>query len=107
VRASGLTQSDGLERFLELLSTTDVLVHGYRADALERLDWAVTFATPFVRDSSTSAWTRTGGRAVEEPSRFDSLVQMSSGIADAGGSPRASTRQCPFPCRRSITPPGT
>jgi hypothetical protein len=80
-----LRSPDGLERFLELLSTTDVLVHGYRADALERLGLGSDIrhaVRPGLVDVSLDAYGWAG--PWRNRRGFDSLVQMSSGIADAG-----------------------
>jgi crotonobetainyl-CoA:carnitine CoA-transferase CaiB-like acyl-CoA transferase len=75
----------GRDLLLDLLRQSDVLVHGYRADALERLGLGVETrraVSPGLIDVSLDAYGWTGpwrGRR-----GFDSLVQMSSGIADAG-----------------------
>lgn len=82
--------------FLELLADADVLVHGYRPGALEGLglDPATRYnARPDLIDVSLDAYGWTGpwrGRR-----GFDSLVQMSTGIADAGM--RAWARHTPTP----------
>ncbi|GAA3862346.1 CoA transferase [Leifsonia kafniensis] len=73
------------QRLLTLLADCDVLVHGYRPGALDSLglDAATRLATrPGLIEVGldaygwTSEWTARRG--------FDSLVQMSAGIADAG-----------------------
>jgi crotonobetainyl-CoA:carnitine CoA-transferase CaiB-like acyl-CoA transferase len=80
-----LRPGSGRQRLLELLADSDVLVHGYRPGALDGLglDAATRLATrPGLIEVSldaygwTSEWTSRRG--------FDSLVQMSAGIADAG-----------------------
>lgn len=73
---------DGLRRLEALVAGCDVIVHGYRADALERLGLgdAVRRATrPGLVDVSIDAYGHTGPWATRRG--FDSLVQMSSGIA--------------------------
>jgi hypothetical protein len=73
------------ERFLPLLAGADVFVHGYRADALDRLglDAETCRRTrPGLVDVSLDAYGWTGPWAKRRG--FDSLVQMSSGIAHAG-----------------------
>jgi CoA-transferase family III len=80
-----LSGGEGRERFLALLSQADVIIHGYRPDALERLGLGAAMrrsARPGLIDVSLDAYGWTGpwtGRR-----GFDSLVQMSSGIADEG-----------------------
>ena len=62
-----------------------MIVHGYRSDALERLgfgDEVRAAARPGLVDVSLDAYGYTGPWAARRG--FDSLVQMSSGIADAG-----------------------
>jgi crotonobetainyl-CoA:carnitine CoA-transferase CaiB-like acyl-CoA transferase len=80
-----LRDHDGRQRLLELLADCDVLVHGYRPGALESvgLDAATRLAArPGLIEVTldaygwSSAWADRRG--------FDSLVQMTAGIADAG-----------------------
>ena len=84
--------------FEQLLAQADVLVHGYRADALERLgygDAARQALRPGLIDVSLDAYGWTGpwrGRR-----GFDSLVQMSSGIAEAGMRLWQRERPTPLP----------
>jgi CoA-transferase family III len=83
-------------RFEELLSEADVLVLGYRSDALGRLGLDAARRQqirPGLVDVALDAYGWTGpwrGRR-----GFDSLVQMSSGIADAGM--RLMNREKPTP----------
>lgn len=73
------------ERFTELLSQADVVVSGYRSDALERLGFGVDVRDqirPGLVDVSLDAYGWTGPWATRRG--FDSLVQMSTGICDAG-----------------------
>lgn len=71
--------------FEELLAGADVLVHGYRPDALENLGYSESrrrSIAPELIEVCLDAYGWTGpwrGRR-----GFDSLVQMSCGIADAG-----------------------
>jgi crotonobetainyl-CoA:carnitine CoA-transferase CaiB-like acyl-CoA transferase len=86
------------ERFTDLLEAADVLVHGYRADALDRLgfgDAARDAIRPGLVDVALDAYGWTGpwrGRR-----GFDSLVQMSCGIADAGMRHFGRDRPTPLP----------
>jgi len=88
----------GLAQLRRLLGEADVVVHGYRSDALERLglgEAARRAARPGLVDVSLDAYGFTGPWA--ERRGFDSLVQMSSGIADAGMRAAASDRPVPLP----------
>ena len=82
--------------FEHLLSQADVLVHGYRSDALAQLGLDAQRRrqlNPALVDVSLDAYGWSGpwqGRR-----GFDSLVQMSSGIADAGM--RRLGRDVPMP----------
>ncbi|MEE4361027.1 MAG: CoA transferase [Pseudomonadales bacterium] len=82
--------------FEALLSEADLLVHGYRPDALDRLGYgAATRArlAPALLEVTLDAYGWTGPWATRRG--FDSLVQMSSGIADAGR--RWAGADCPTP----------
>jgi CoA transferase family III len=86
------------ERLLELLAGADVLVSGYRADALERLglgDEVRSGIRPGLIDVSLDAYGHTGPWAHRRG--FDSLVQMSSGIAAAGLRMGTADRPTPLP----------
>jgi len=68
-----------------LLSDADVLVHGYRADALERMglgDLERQKLNPGLIDIALNAYGWTG--PWNKRRGFDSLVQMSSGISEFG-----------------------
>lgn len=91
-----LKSADGLARLHDLLRQADVVVHGYRSDALDRLglDAARRRALrPDLIDVSLDAYGWTGPWRARRG--FDSLVQMSSGVAHAGMT--ASGRDSPVP----------
>lgn len=80
-----LRASEGNDQFRALLGGADVLVHGYRPGALDRLGFdAVTRQRlrPGLIDVCLDAYGWTGPWAGRRG--FDSLVQMSAGIAEAG-----------------------
>jgi hypothetical protein len=86
------------DRLLELLAGADVLVSGYRADALERLgmgEGVRRSIRPGLIDVSLDAYGHTGPWASRRG--FDSLVQMSSGIAAAGLYAGTADRPTPLP----------
>jgi hypothetical protein len=88
----------GNQHLLDLLSSADVLVHGYRSDALEGLGLgeAVRDARrPGLIDVSLDAYGWTGPWRTRRG--FDSLIQMSSGIADAGRTATGSDGPVPLP----------
>ena len=91
-----LSGAGGRERWLALLSQADVVIHGYRPDALERLGLGVETrrrARPGLIDVSLDAYGWTGPWAGRRG--FDSLVQMSSGIAEEGM--RRASAEIPTP----------
>jgi crotonobetainyl-CoA:carnitine CoA-transferase CaiB-like acyl-CoA transferase len=80
-----LTIDADRERFTELLAGADVLVHGYRTDALENLGFGQGVCDdirPGLIDVALNAYGWTGPWIRRRG--FDSLVQMSCGIADEG-----------------------
>jgi hypothetical protein len=82
--------------FEALVSTADVLVHGYRAGALEHLGFGAEWrrlVNPSLIDVSLDAYGFTGPWAARRG--FDSLVQMSTGIAERGR--RAMNTEQPYP----------
>lgn len=84
--------------FERLLSETDILVHGYRADALERMgygDEQRRAINPGLIDVSLNAYGWTG--PWRQRRGFDSLVQMSTGIAREGMRWQQSSRPVPLP----------
>ena len=93
-----LRGADGRATFLGLLRRADVLVHGYRSDALDNLglDARVRRKTrPGLVDVSLDAYGWTGPWRYRRG--FDSLVQMSVGIADAGMRTLGRDRPTPLP----------
>jgi hypothetical protein len=99
-RCAGLNLKDRSDRevFEKLLASADVLLHGYRADALAGLgydDEALRALNPALIDVSLNAY----GWAGEWQNRrgFDSLVQMSCGIADYGMKQFGGERPRPLP----------
>lgn len=87
-----------LAHIVRLLSEADVVVHGYRSDALERLglgEEVRRWTRPGIVDVSLDAYGFTGPWAGRRG--FDSLVQMSAGIADAGMRAGAADRPVPLP----------
>jgi hypothetical protein len=93
-----LQTNAGAARLRELLAGADVLVHGYRADALDRLgldDAARQAIRPGLIDVTLNAYGWTG--PWRNRRGFDSLVQMSAGIADAGMRAAKSAQPKPLP----------
>jgi crotonobetainyl-CoA:carnitine CoA-transferase CaiB-like acyl-CoA transferase len=86
------------EHFKGLLAQADVLVHGYRPDALDRLgfDRAVRDdLAPNRIEVTLSAYGWSGPWAQRRG--FDSLVQMSAGISDAGAQWAGVDKPTPLP----------
>jgi hypothetical protein len=88
----------GRATFGELLAQADVLVHGYRAGALDGLGFDAgqrRRLNPGLVDVSLNAYGWSG--PWQHRRGFDSLVQMSSGIAEAGMQQLGRTRPTPLP----------
>jgi crotonobetainyl-CoA:carnitine CoA-transferase CaiB-like acyl-CoA transferase len=86
------------QRLIDLLSQADVIVHGYRADALDTLGFdSETRARlrPGLVDVSLNAWGWSG--PWRNRRGFDSLVQMACGIAAAGQQWRLADKPVPLP----------
>ncbi len=86
------------ERWITLLSEADILVHGYRSDALSALGLDAEQRQkirPGLVDISLDAYGFTG--PWKHRRGFDSLVQMSMGIAHAGQQLAASPKPKPLP----------
>ena len=80
-----LTQSEDRQTFERLLAEADILVHGYRPGALSGLGYdpaQVRAIAPHIIDVSLCAYGLQGPWA--DRRGFDSLVQMSCGIAHEG-----------------------
>jgi CoA-transferase family III len=93
-----LQNADERAIFVELLRRADVLVHGYRADALEKLGLdagARRAIRPGLVDVSLNAYGWSG--PWRNRRGFDSLVQMSAGIAEAGMRMLGKDRPSPLP----------
>jgi len=81
-----LGSDQGRRQLIELLEQADIMVHGYRGDALDRLGLGETVrkeVNPDLVDVSLNAYGSTGPWRFRRG--FDSLVQMSCGIAHTGG----------------------
>lgn len=88
----------GLKALGDLLKQADVLVHGYRPGAIEALglgDEQRDAVRPGLVDVSLDAYGWTG--PWKDRRGFDSLVQMSTGIADHGRAWSGDERPHPLP----------
>ncbi len=93
-----LRQAAGRDTFERLLAQADVLVHGYRPGALDALGLGRArrrALNPALVDVSLDAYGWNGPWAGRRG--FDSLVQMSGGIADAGMRRLGRDRPTPLP----------
>ncbi|MDF2795405.1 MAG: acyl-CoA transferase [Pseudomonas orientalis] len=93
-----LKSAEGRQVFETLLAEADILFHGYRADALEQLGYAgdaLQRIAPGLIDVSLNAYGWSG--PWRNRRGFDSLVQMSSGIAEAGMVWKRADRPSPLP----------
>ena len=93
-----LLQADQRAQWIKLLGEADVLVHGYRSDALASMGLdahARQRIRPGLIDVSLDAYGFTGPWANRRG--FDSLVQMSIGIAQAGQQLAQRARPLPLP----------
>lgn len=99
-RCARLNLHDKADRsvFESLLKEADILLHGYRADALERLGYGVAERqklAPGLIDVCLNAYGWSG--PWQNRRGFDSLVQMSSGIAEAGMQWKHANTPTPLP----------
>jgi hypothetical protein len=99
-RCTRLNLHDKTDRavFEALLKDADILLHGYRADALERLGYGQPERqniAPGLIDVCLNAYGWSG--PWQNRRGFDSLVQMSSGIADAGQHWKKADKPTPLP----------
>lgn len=93
-----LRQPSDRERWVGLLSEADILIHGYRSDALSSLGLDAEqrqTIRPGLVDISLDAYGFTG--PWKQRRGFDSLVQMSMGIAHAGQQLAGSAKPKPLP----------
>jgi crotonobetainyl-CoA:carnitine CoA-transferase CaiB-like acyl-CoA transferase len=93
-----LRSADGRAIFERLLAGADILVHGYRADALDALglgEAARRAIRPGLIDVALDAYGWSG--PWRHRRGFDSLVQMSAGIAAAGMAWQGADRPVPLP----------
>ncbi|MGZ0718720.1 CoA transferase [Pseudomonas palleroniana] len=93
-----LKSPEGRQIFESLLKDADILFHGYRADALEHLGYnaeELQRLAPGLIDASLNAYGWSG--PWRNRRGFDSLVQMSSGIAEAGMAWQQADRPVPLP----------
>ena len=93
-----LKTTEGLRQLKALLAGADILVHGYRPSALAGLglgDDVLAGEYPGLVNVALDAYGWTGPWAGRRG--FDSLVQMSSGIAQAGMEHYGSARPHPLP----------
>jgi crotonobetainyl-CoA:carnitine CoA-transferase CaiB-like acyl-CoA transferase len=93
-----LKDSIDFEKLTDLIQKADVLLHGYRANALENLGLTKSFLNklnPNLINVSLNAY---GWNNPWENRRgFDSLVQMSSGIAHYGMLKSGANKPTPLP----------
>jgi crotonobetainyl-CoA:carnitine CoA-transferase CaiB-like acyl-CoA transferase len=93
-----LREQGDCEIFLNLLRSADILVHGYRSDALDKLGLDARTRReirPGLVDVALDAYGWSG--PWRHRRGFDSLVQMSAGIADAGMKTLGKDRPTPLP----------
>ena len=93
-----LTRPDDRRTFEALLADADVLIHGYRHGALAGLgydDESLRRIAPDLMDVSLNAYGWTGPWAGRRG--FDSLVQMSCGIAAEGMARAGADKPVPLP----------
>ena len=93
-----LKHANDRQLFENLLRDADILLHGYRADALEHLGYNATALqqiAPGLIDVSLNAYGWSG--PWRNRRGFDSLVQMSSGIAHAGMQSKQVDQPVPLP----------
>jgi crotonobetainyl-CoA:carnitine CoA-transferase CaiB-like acyl-CoA transferase len=98
--ALDLRDAGGRATFERLVAEAHVIVHGYRPDALDRLGFGAARRrelNPALIDVSHDAYGWTGPWAGRRG--FDSLVQMSTGIADVGRSAARADRPVPLPAQ--------
>lgn len=93
-----LTRDADRETFARLMAEADLFLHGYRSDALEKIGFGIErrrALNPALIDVSLDAYGWSGPWKTRRA--FDSLVQMSSGIAHAGMIRRGADKPVPLP----------
>ncbi len=93
-----LKTETGRNQLIELLKSADLLIHGYRPGAMRGLglsDEEITAVNPSIINVSLCAYGWTGPWSQRRG--FDSLVQMSAGIADEGMRQFESGKPRPLP----------
>lgn len=93
-----LRVTEDRKMFEELIASADILLHGYRPDALPDLGYdakTLRAINPALIDVTLSAYGWTGPWAKRRG--FDSLVQMSCGIADWGMHHAKASKPVPLP----------
>lgn len=93
-----LKETQGREKFEKLLSSADILVHGYRPGAIAKLGFdntRIRDIRPALIEVCLNAYGWTG--PWNERRGFDSLVQMSCGIAHEGMQTLGSNEPHPLP----------
>jgi hypothetical protein len=93
-----LTNASDRTTFERLLSNAHILIHGYRPGALDGLGYGSAIRrklSPGLIEVCLDAYGWSGPWAMRRG--FDSLVQMSSGIADAGMRRNRAGRPLPLP----------
>lgn len=86
------------QAFIRLLEQADILLHGYRTGALDRLGFSAQARQairPGLIDVSLNAYGHSG--PLSDRRGFDSLVQFSTGIAAAGMAWRGSAQPVSLP----------
>jgi CoA transferase family III len=93
-----LTQSDHRSKFETLLADADILVHGYRPGALDGLGYGLSRRDELAPNRIEVTLDAYGWQGPWAQRRgFDSLVQMSAGIADSGRIWANAVRPSPLP----------
>ncbi|POH60591.1 CoA transferase [Arthrobacter glacialis] len=93
-----LKSPEGFARLHELLAGADILIHGYRPDALENLGFSddeLSAKFPQLVNIALDAYGWSGPWANRRG--FDSLVQMSCGIASSGMTEFGASKPFPLP----------
>lgn len=100
--ALDLSNATGRSHFERLVAGADVIVHGYRPGALDRLGYGeatLRHLQPRLVIGQLSAYGDTGADGWAGRRGFDSLVQMSCGIAARGMSASKADRPKPLPAQ--------